>query len=292
MEKKNTSAEMRQRGIYSRPSAAIEKGSGFFVPGLEGFRVRLLVASLVLTLNYVNSQYSAPSATATVTATDLYSALTTSQWLTTVYAFILLVQGLVELRKEMLPDLTLGSSLASDESAENSNYIRKEMDQFVSSSLQNCSDDETIDAIRWAAASFISMTPTTHLLLIKQEDHQSEVLYSLGDFNALNGTQVDKDIGMQAAIKAVFEDSVGGRVAIGPSHPASIYLLPQASRRCILLQRLDCSSGDNATMVSNKNKNIRLCLMTGSNNILESYTKNDLKWLGNLAQYIVIHFYK
>lgn len=35
-EKTNTSPSARERGIYARPSAAIEKGSGFFIPGLEG----------------------------------------------------------------------------------------------------------------------------------------------------------------------------------------------------------------------------------------------------------------
>ena len=32
------------KGYYRRPSRAIEKGGGFFVPGLEGERIRLLTA--------------------------------------------------------------------------------------------------------------------------------------------------------------------------------------------------------------------------------------------------------
>ena len=31
----------KRKGVYSRPSAAIERGSGFFIPGLEGGRVRV-----------------------------------------------------------------------------------------------------------------------------------------------------------------------------------------------------------------------------------------------------------
>ena len=42
------------KGVYSRPSAAIEKGSGFYIPGLEGSKVRLLFGTLVLLLNYIN----------------------------------------------------------------------------------------------------------------------------------------------------------------------------------------------------------------------------------------------
>jgi hypothetical protein len=164
--------------------------------------------------------------------------------------------------------------------------FRKAMDQIISSSLQQYNDD-TIDAVRWAAASFIAMTPTTHLLIIKQENNNTEILYGLGDFTAVNGTSLEKELGMESAIKAIFEESVGGRVAIGSSHPASVKLLPDAFRRCLLLQRVDFQSDNNSNSLSNPN--VRLCLMTGSNTILESYTRNDLIWLGNLAQYIEIH---
>lgn len=269
---KNNSAKMRQRGIYSRPSAAIERGSGFYVPGLEGFRVRILVASVVLILNYVNSQYSAPSPAVT---TDINTALITSQWLIMVFASILFIQGLVEWRKEVSPD--------SASSLEVTVGNRKDMDQIVSSSFQQY-DGDAIDAIRWVTASFVAMTPTTHLLLIRQENNHTEILYALGDFIALNGTNIEKELGMESAIKAVFEDSVGVRVAIGSSHPASVTLLPEATRRCVLLQRLESPSDPTSAQ-----RKVRLCLMTGSSNILESYTKNDLIWLGRLARYIEIH---
>ena len=36
------------RGYYRRPSRAIEKGGGFFVPGLEDEKIRVLSASLLL----------------------------------------------------------------------------------------------------------------------------------------------------------------------------------------------------------------------------------------------------
>ena len=38
----------KSSGVYARPSAAIERGSGFFIPGLEGSRVRLLFGILAL----------------------------------------------------------------------------------------------------------------------------------------------------------------------------------------------------------------------------------------------------
>eukprot|EP00981_Chlorochromonas_danica_P000266 scaffold61_cov180-Ochromonas_danica.AAC.18 len=43
-----------RRGYYVRPSAAIERGGGFFVPGLEGDKIRLASALLLLLLLLVN----------------------------------------------------------------------------------------------------------------------------------------------------------------------------------------------------------------------------------------------
>ena len=44
----------RNKGVYVRPSGAIERGSGFFVPGLEGSRVRVVVGSVLLLLTAIN----------------------------------------------------------------------------------------------------------------------------------------------------------------------------------------------------------------------------------------------
>jgi hypothetical protein len=43
-----SSGERGMKGFYRRPSKAIEQGGGFFVPGLEGERVRLLTAFALL----------------------------------------------------------------------------------------------------------------------------------------------------------------------------------------------------------------------------------------------------
>eukprot|EP01036_Dinobryon_divergens_P025530 gene25530-34087_t len=43
------------KGYYVRPSRAIEKGGGFFVPGLEGDRIRIISALLLLLLCAINA---------------------------------------------------------------------------------------------------------------------------------------------------------------------------------------------------------------------------------------------
>ena len=39
--------EEAKKGFYVRPSAAVERGGGFFIPGLEGYKLRLAVALLL-----------------------------------------------------------------------------------------------------------------------------------------------------------------------------------------------------------------------------------------------------
>ena len=42
------------KGLYVRPSKALEIGGGFYVPGLEGYRLRLAIVGLILTLLTLN----------------------------------------------------------------------------------------------------------------------------------------------------------------------------------------------------------------------------------------------
>jgi hypothetical protein len=42
------------KGLYVRPSKALEVGGGFYVPGLEGYRLRVAIVGLVLTLLTLN----------------------------------------------------------------------------------------------------------------------------------------------------------------------------------------------------------------------------------------------
>jgi hypothetical protein len=43
-----------RKGFYVRPSAAIEKGGGFFIPGFEGWKLRGLIASVLVFLLFSN----------------------------------------------------------------------------------------------------------------------------------------------------------------------------------------------------------------------------------------------
>lgn len=71
---------------YVRPSAAIERGSGFFVPGLEGPRVRLAGGSALLALVGLNLSFSEG-----LTTGDIFA-----QGLAISYGLLVLIQGVVE----------------------------------------------------------------------------------------------------------------------------------------------------------------------------------------------------
>ena len=47
-------AQKNMGSYYRRPSAALERGGGFFVPGLEGYKLRAVMGILVLVLFAAN----------------------------------------------------------------------------------------------------------------------------------------------------------------------------------------------------------------------------------------------
>jgi hypothetical protein len=48
------------KGYYRRPSRAIEKGGGFFVPGLEGEKIRIVSAAFLIVSTGVLCSYFYP----------------------------------------------------------------------------------------------------------------------------------------------------------------------------------------------------------------------------------------
>jgi len=261
-------------GVYSRPSAAIERGSGFFVPGLEGSRVRILFGILVLILAFVNH------VTAPLTELNT-SGQSVSEAVAAFYGVLLLVQAFSEVGKERGFGVDLSSSSSSTEEkkegvSSGSSGVATGgggvVQQKASSQLSNILTNDTgIDAIKWVAASYVALTPATHVLLIGEED----VYYSLGPdlTTTQNHPKKEEQQGIAAAIRDVY-NSQGGRISIPSDHPASVSLVPEEFRRCVLLQRIE-------TMEKKK-----YCLLIGSNQLLQAFTKNDLRWLGRLSLYV------
>jgi len=305
--------KQKPKGVYARPSAAIERGSGFYVPGLEGSRVRGLFGVLVLTLTVINTySFSVSTGASETVSSSMSSTLTISEIISITYSILLILQGLVEFGKEngFVVDLsnngidpndttnsvdTNSNSNDDGEETQQSQENKKTVNQYASPQLLSSTSSQIINDLQWISASFVSLTPATHILLVKISQHASNsesdtddntspsILYTLGSFNRNNENEEEIDKNTASAIQSVVQtafDSKGGRVSVPSDHPGS-YLIPNETyRRCLLFQRL--------TDEHNENQNDRdhYCLVVGSNQLLAAFTKNDLKWLGRLANYL------
>jgi len=265
----------KPKGVYTRPSAAIERGSGFYVPGLEGSRVRGLFGLLILGLTLLNANYNSSEGILPNGVDG--SAQATSQLISILYGFLLILQGLVEFGKESGFVVDLSNTNSDTDETTNDTNKRSEdtqtVNQYASDTVKSFPSD-LVENLQWLAASFVSLTPATHVLLLRSSTSTSstpEVLYTLGEFPT-SFLNFDKTA-ITKSIEAVMS-SRGGRISIPSDHPGSS-LLPEFYRRCILLQKLDFDSEGE----------YQYSLMVGSNQLLAAFTKNDLKWLGRLANY-------
>jgi hypothetical protein len=234
------------KGIYSRPSAAIERGSGFFIPGLEGPRVRLLFGLAVLILTAINH----------LAADDASFSL--SEGLAIVYAVLLLMQAAIEFGKEDLGYVV--SSSDSNGGALTKTVVATPTEGLVQRWASEEASAEWKERVQWSAASYISLTPATQMILIEND----KVVYSLGK-DAMEDNATD---GCKAAIETLSQ-ATSGRVSLPATHPAVMALAPDA--RCVVLQ----------TIAENQ-----CWMMTSNNQLLQAFTKQDLKWLGQLASYV------
>ena len=123
--------------------------------------------------------------------------------------------------------------------------------------------DAVKERVQWAAASYVALTPATHMLLLNRKDG---VVYRLGVTPPCMDSSQEQD-GTQAAFAALDKAS-SGRVSLPPTHPTANALNSEEEHgRCIVLQRIDDDT----------------CWMMTSNQLLPAFTKEDLKWLGQLA---------
>lgn len=259
-----SSRSARERGIYSRPSAAIEKGSGFFIPGLEGSRVRFVFGIVVLAVDALN--HFSVGGGEVVGDTGQIAA----EALAAVYGGLLLLQALVEFGVEQGYANAVGDG--SDVDAQNE--VRRGGDESATDLRDAASSAPSGIAgrIRSASETIVRLTPATEFLFAVEG---SGVVYSFGVGGDENrGEMVSGD--EQSRLVSVALDAVygskGGRVALTDENPAAV-LLPDSARRCMLLQRVEGGSE-------------RACFIVGSDRLLPSFTRNDLRWMGRLGEYV------
>lgn len=119
------------KGFYIRPSAAIERGGGFFIPGLEGPKLRIAVSGLVVALVTANHA-TAPSGGPAIVFSELLA----------VAAAILLA----------LP------------------YVLPEPPPVVEERALVVDPREDAAELRWAVATLAQLTPTVAIALLKDDE--------------------------------------------------------------------------------------------------------------------------
>lgn len=283
----------KSTGVYARPSAAIERGSGFFIPGLEGSRVRLLFGILALVLTYVNNSLNVPGGPTT-------NGLGVSEAVAVLAGILLLLQAAVEFGQELGFGAKVGaagdekssssssSSPSSSRNAESSAAAAavSNLEQRISPALKDLGD-RVVDTVTWTGATYIALTPASHVVVVSDtgEGTEATLFYALGDFGSTDST-AKADIGAKAAVDEVYR-SKGGRISLPADHPATTGLLPESARRCVLLQRIEGTTTTTSRGTSHQDgHNQRTCIVVGSNQLLQAFTKNDLRWLGRLAMYV------
>ena len=281
----------KAQGVYVRPSGAIEKGSGFFVPGLEGPKVRLLIGVILLVATAVN-HFVFGANLGSFGRTGLNSAddsglLSFSEGTAVAYSLLLLFQSAIEYAKESLPEP--GPATPSKAAAASPRSPAGEGTEVLNQKWSSPAGDDGEDdsgaggnyraRIQWAAASYVSMTPTTQILLLArnggEDDGSGCVRYRLGTGPDPGGG--GERNGVAAALEQLSR-SKGGRISLPLTHPAVEALLPRTGGgdddenklRTVILQRITDDS----------------CWMVASDQLLAGYTQGDLRWLGKLAGYV------
>ena len=280
----------KAKGVYARPSAAIERGSGFYVPGLEGPKVRLAVGAALTSLAGADLALFGGGGAG---GSNNSAGNAFSEGLALALGAFVLLQGAIEYAREarkegaaaaggvgLVVEGPSSSSSAGASAPSSSSLYQKRWRSSSSAS----SSSSWRDRVEWAALSYLSLTPATHLILV-----DDDVLFSVGKTTVplppKDGDDDTADV-REACLSAIgtAARSRGGRVALPPTHPASLRLADPDFRRTVVLQRItdnaDSGSHDDAGRPRG------LCWIVTSNELLAAFTQQDLQWLGQLAAYV------
>ena len=143
------------KGYYRRPSRAIEKGGGFFVPGLEGEKIRVVSAAAII-LMIASNRAGVQDATV---------SQITSEIIGIVMALILFLQGIAE----AFPSIG-SSTTAASSTAPVSNFL---------SVIQSASRSQQVVSVEAAARSIVqTCEDVSYVLVVSNVD--KKVIFELG----------------------------------------------------------------------------------------------------------------
>ena len=195
--------------------------------------------------------------------------------LAAVYGAFLLLQGLIESGVGSRSAIAAAATAAeSEELIVEQNEGEEGVATVVGNNKSGFSsliegNEIVMKSMQRLAQTIVSLTPATHFVIANEQDG---ILYRYGNWgNKDNLSNDDNDTTIIKLALDAMGSSRAGRVALPSEHPAS-KLLPTSATRCILVQGIDgYGSGGKS------------CLIIGSDKLLPAYTKNDLRWIGQLA---------
>ena len=268
-------------GIYVRPSAAIERGSGFFVPGLEGYKVRLLVGGVVVLLTVLLHYYHASASKITNEVSNLNGAGNSfAESLAIFYGLLVLLQGCIEARKDFLTISRIDNDQTLIPSSSNGKRVQVYQQQW---SIE-ISDKEWRKKVEWVASTYLSLTSATEMILVGP----GKIIFSLG-VNARPSKANDDSVddselrGCNGAL-ATLAQSNSGRLSLPMNHiSVQTLLFPSSKVATDIANQENVSSTPRSVILQRIND--QLCWMMVSDQLLASFATSDLQWLGQLAQY-------
>jgi Cofactor assembly of complex C subunit B, CCB2/CCB4 len=143
------------KGYYRRPSRAIEKGGGFFVPGLEGEKIRVVSAAAII-LMIASNRAGVQDATV---------SQITSEVIGIVMALILFLQGIAE----AFPQIG-SSTTATSSTTPVSNFL---------SVIQSASRSKQVVSVEAAARSIVQTCEDVSYVLVVS-NVEKKVIFELG----------------------------------------------------------------------------------------------------------------
>ena len=204
--------------------------------------------------------------------------------LAALYGALLLLQGLIERGVGKVGSRGDSNNNLAIEGGNGDGVHNNDIDNAMKGTISSSGispiiqgNESALKSMQRLARTIVNnLTPATHFIVANEEDG---VLYRYGiwvdDVNKSGDNNTDED---RSIIKLALDaagSSRAGRVALPSDHPAS-KLLPTSATRCILVQSIDIDgygSGNGG----------KSCLIIGSDKLLPAYTKNDLRWIGQLA---------
>jgi hypothetical protein len=182
------------KGYYRRPSRAIEKGGGFFVPGLEGEKIRVVSAAAII-LMIASNRAGVQDATV---------SQITSEVIGIVMALILFLQGIAE----AFPQIG-SSTTATSSTTPVSNFL---------SVIQSASRSQQVVSVEAAARSIVqTCEDVSYVLVVSNVD--KKVIFELGPVSGNAATAESCGIlsGFSGRNAAVSDDGIKSLSMFQPS---------------------------------------------------------------------------